>query len=107
MSDEASHIYVFKVDERHFTTTGIAIFAADTKEEARSMFYGLKWKDVRNASVSTDTDNDPFVDQKYIKILFHPPSTINRFMTTVWCLEYEFFLRVPVAKGLKTIAYSS
>lgn len=109
MSEESKQLYVFKVDERNLCTTGTAIFAADTKEEARSMFYGLKYKDLRRNSETedlNDVDNETFVDNKYTKVLFHRPERINRFLNTTWYLEYEFFLKVSVKKGLKSISYS-
>jgi len=122
--NEAKQLYVFKIDERQFCAVGTAIFAADTKEEARSMFYGLKWRHVEkeieqanvdgedddntNTSVdpTTDNRNEPFIDNKYTKVLFHRPEKINRFMETIWYLEYEFFLRVSVSKGLKSFTFN-
>lgn len=107
--NESKQLYVFKVDERCFCVTGTAIIAADTKEEARCIFYGLKSKDTLEVTATPINDilcNESFVNSSYTKVLFHKPEKINRFLTVVWCLDYEFLLRVPVKKGLKSISYS-
>ena len=103
---EAKQLYVFKVDDRCLNVTGTAMFVADTKEEAREMFNRLTWSEINTKSAGEKNDNPLFIDRKYVKVLFHVPSKINRFMEIVWCLEYEFFLRVAMRKGLKSITYS-
>jgi len=110
VSDEAKQLYLFKIDGRAFCAVGAAVFAADTKEEARSMFYGLKWKDLKEDNKSNEkvdgTDEESFIDNKHTRVLFHRPERINRFMETIWYLEYEFFLRASVKKGLKSFTFS-